>query len=481
MSFTAQLTRPLVNGYQLINRASVSSAHADVKQSNPVTLTVISTPTLAISKMASRPAGENVFPGQTLVYTITVTNTGGMNATNAVITDAVSAYLTNTVAYGDGELDDGVLSWERSSLRVDTPWVVTYTSRVGPVSGVVISNTAYVSCTQKGPIATAVLTHNVPSAPVLTISKTDDVDKVVRGQVLTYTITYGNVGVSPAQGVRLTERITGEVSLLANPDWKTCTPPAATCRYIDVGALDAYTGTGTVTFAVQVKSDAPWLKTFTNTVVITDAATAIPATATDSDLVFVAPDVQLVSKSNGRQDVGRGEVLTYTLTYQNPGITTTTGVILSDTLSAGLTYLGGTPSWTLASDGEYWASLGDLNTGQTGVATMTVRVDPGAVDGPLTNTATLYVAEEVNVGDNTAQAVNTLRTAGAASRENRQSIGRQAGRVPDLYDQLHQYRLRCQRRGSHRDAARQRSLPGLWLAARRRQRLYAFTGLPGRR
>ncbi len=128
---------------------------------------------------------------------------------------------------------------------------MTYTSRIGE-SGVVISNTAYAFCEQNGPVATGVITHNVPSAAVLNVSKTDGASVVYRNQVLTYTISYTNVGVTPATAVSIRERLPVQLEALTNPGWVAC---GVNCwRYDRIDPLPGEGISGVASFVARVKS-----------------------------------------------------------------------------------------------------------------------------------------------------------------------------------------------------------------------------------
>ncbi|MBK8049841.1 MAG: DUF11 domain-containing protein [Anaerolineales bacterium] len=63
-----------------------------------------------------------------------------------------------------------------------------------------------------------------------------------------------------------------------------------------------------------------------------------------------APDLT-IAKTDGRTQVLTGDRLTYTIAYSNTGNQAATGVQITDTLLAGIDYLGSTPA------GEYAGGL----------------------------------------------------------------------------------------------------------------------------
>jgi|GEM_PF-1938984 len=121
--------------------AGIPNARNEPTVSASATLTV-TVPDLAVTKTD----GVNrALPGQTLVYTITVSNIGGRDATGVVLTDTISAYTTFVSASGSYSRNGNTLTWSAFDLGSGlstTRWVtVTVTSPLSP-NVLSITNTA---------------------------------------------------------------------------------------------------------------------------------------------------------------------------------------------------------------------------------------------------------------------------------------------------------------------------------------------------
>jgi uncharacterized repeat protein (TIGR01451 family) len=141
---------------------------------------------LTIEKSASPPSGSSVNPGQTIIYTITYGNTGGKDATNIVIIDAIPTYTTyvtgsasgadTTITYShDGGSNwDGIdsapvthIKWERASLTAGTTGQkVSFQVKVDSApDGTTISNNASIDSDNTGPDESNTVTHTVTKPP----------------------------------------------------------------------------------------------------------------------------------------------------------------------------------------------------------------------------------------------------------------------------------------------------------------------------
>jgi len=114
-----------------------------------------------------------------------------------------------------------------------------------------------------------------------------------------------------------------------------------------------------------------------------------------------------VTKSDSPDPVLAGAVLTYTVTAKNNGPSGATGVVVTDALPAGVTYLSASPSQgsCLQNAGTVSCSLGPLVNGAT--ATVTIQVSPQQA-GQLSNQASITGNEsDPNSANNTSPPVTT--------------------------------------------------------------------------
>src|SRR5213594_1094196 len=156
---------------------------------------------LVASKTVADDNGGSPRPGETLTYTLTVTDTGTTAATSVVITDPIPAnttYLPGTLAASGGSV------------------TVTFKVQIsaGAANGQVISNQATI--TAAGPIT--VLSNDpgtaAPNDPTsitvvnplnISLTKTRSVATAGPGQPITYTLSYSNSGSVSATNVSLSD------------------------------------------------------------------------------------------------------------------------------------------------------------------------------------------------------------------------------------------------------------------------------------
>src|SRR5262249_4816862 len=162
-------------------------------------------------------------PGQSLTYTIVVTNLGSVAVNGVSVTDAFPVELTN-VTYtstvtggasgnttsGSGDINDMV------TLPAGSTITYTVTGDLPPSLTGSLSNTATVA---PPPGSDPDMTNNsdtetttlVPQADI-SVTLSDSPDPVIAGQDLTYTITVVSAGPSDAQNLTLADVIPGNTT-----------------------------------------------------------------------------------------------------------------------------------------------------------------------------------------------------------------------------------------------------------------------------
>jgi uncharacterized repeat protein (TIGR01451 family) len=295
----------LANGTPITNDIEIDDGAGTILTASGVVTVSSSVDLSASSKDAS---ADDPVPGETVVYTITLTNDGNMDATGITVTDTVPANMTYVDGSAAGATWDGTtLTW--SGLAVDAGASIdgTFEAMVndGVLAGTPITNTVWIS---QSTLASAVITDTtivVGELPMLAASKSVEPTMPVAGERLTYTIQVANTG-----------NITSEVSATDPiPQDTTYVPGSVTGGAAYFGAVDsilltdAPLGVGqslTVTFAVTVDVATR----ITNTAYVTGAGTLLEPMA----VVYPAGPLARIVVSPTAVTLSAGESTTFTAT-----------------------------------------------------------------------------------------------------------------------------------------------------------------------
>ena len=411
----------------LVNGASVATP-ATVIELQPVdntdTDTTLLTPQADLA-VSLDDGTATAIPGESTVYTLTVTNGGPSDATGSQVTatpdDAASCTWTCVASPGASCTAGPIVGDLADTVQLPAAASLTYSGdcAIDPAATGTLSTTATVG-TGAGVVEldpsddqATDLTTLEPTAD-LRITKTDGRTTAVPGESLTYTLEVDNQGPSTAQGARVQDTVPATLDCL----WTCVAGGGGSCTTgQQAGDLDdpvtlpplatlVYTGDCTVA------PDATG--TLANTAMVVPPSGVVdpfPADATASDLdTVLVPTVDLaITKSDGLATVSPGESLTYTLEVSNAGPSNADGAQLTDTLPTVLDAV----SWScVASAGSSCPAAGSGDLAETvsvaagGSLTVTIeatlRSDAAATltGNPLSNTAT--IAAPVGTTDNQA-------------------------------------------------------------------------------
>ena len=341
-TFTVRVDNPLPEGTTIVNSANLSSVF-DNKDSNTVTTTVVSTPTLEIFKIG---LPDSVEAGEPLTYTIRYTNTGNADTSNVVIRDTFpleTEYISDNSDpdIGPGDTSTTGITWTIPSIAGNNGGgVITLTllTKAPQDDGTTLTNTVSIEATQPKPTSdTFTATNTISSTPNLQISKAASTDLIEAGQNLVYTITFTNSGNMDATGVVITDTYNGPFATISASSGATVITTPLPARIVwDIGVVPANTfRTEFVTITIPRNiADGSIL---TNDVLITsdqgvtdNDSIAIPAEALMADLSIFKDGEQ-------NEEIVVGTPVTYTITITNNGFDTVNAVITDTFTNASLT------------------------------------------------------------------------------------------------------------------------------------------------
>ncbi len=330
--------------------------------------------------------------------TIYYANTGEIEATNVVITDEIDANLTNIIPADGGSYNSitRTITWNIGAVPIGGSGYVHFLANViSSASNVDIYNRATINY-DGGSRVTNQTVHHV-GAPQLTITKTDSPDPVEAGANLIYTLTIGNTGNEVANNVVVNEAYDANVSFVS----ATPAPDATTNNQWTFASL-APGETKVITVTVKVGSPLVNGTILSNKAQVVSAETPTPVSVIEPTTVSSKPILN-ISKSIGNRTVvskdvtnigvitcteiasgstatvtsaeTSGTTLTYIVSYSNTGNANATGVVLTDTVPAGATFVSASDGGTYDSvTGKVTWNIGTINAGVSGSVSMTVSL-----------------------------------------------------------------------------------------------------------
>lgn len=357
-----------------------------------------------VAKTANPADGTTVTAGQTITYTVTVTQRGSA-AADAVFSDDLSKVLDDAAYNGDVTSDLGTatvtgdrLDWT-GTLPVGGVAHITYSVTVHGAQqlgdGRLINVVGSPGCDD---FAACTTTHDVGDYTYSKTSNPAPGTDVRPGQTVTYTILVSQIGAAPQTGVTVADDLSG---VLDDAGWVgdqtassgTVTRSGNTLTWTGDLALGQVV---TVTYSVVVALGGTGDWTLTNTAT-SSGGTCV--TAADGN-----PGCRTVNRVGGYtfakssdpaspSTVAIGDTIRYTLTATQFGAAPVPGATLVDDLSGVLddaAYVAGSAaatSGTVTRSGSTLTWAGDLAVGQTVTITYAVKVVGGG-DTTIRNAVT---------------------------------------------------------------------------------------------
>jgi uncharacterized repeat protein (TIGR01451 family) len=429
----------LPDGTVISNTATASSTTTDPNAANnswTETTTVGTAADLSVTKTDSP---DPVTAGSNISYDLFVFNFGPSDA-SGTLTDVLPAGTTfvsfgplptnwtcTTPAVGS----TGTVSCTISGLSAGfafnpvSPLVVKVDAALP--AGTVITNIITIASTTTDPDpANNSFTQTTTVGPIadVRVLKSDSPDPVNAGSNITYTISITNLGPSDAE-VMLTDVIPVGTTFVSfnNFGGSNCTTPAAggtgtvSCTF----SLPANSGLGR-TLVVNVNAAVPPGTVISNTATVS-STTADPNAANNSatETTTVGPIADLsVTQTDSPDPVdptanSTGANITYTITVTNNGPSAAQGVMLTDVVPAGTTFVsftapaGWTPSTPAAgSTGTVTATTPTLASGASALFTLVVNLKTNTL---ITNTATVSSStSDPNAANNSATETTSTTT-----------------------------------------------------------------------
>ncbi len=411
------------------NRASVTSTTPDPVLENNVAQDRVSIDDVADVTIVKSSSTDEVLAGETVDFTLQVSNDGPSAADSVRVRDQLPAGMTT-------EAIDAAAPWEcsgvgttvvdceltESLLPGDAPAIViTAREATGTADGAVLTNTARITTsTDQGenllPDEDS-STVEVRAEADLTLSKThveptgQCAPAACAGEQVEFTIAVANNGPSDAVAdVEVLDSLPAGLTPVSGQgaadglEWDcTVTGQDVQCVLVEsatgsAAPLVARTDAPPLTFLATVDSDIAD-STLTNEASVSSPTTDVDETnnSDDADVpVETLADLSVV-KTHAPEPATAGQQVEVTLTVTNDGpsdaaATDDDPLVLVDVLPDGLSYVSfaGTDGWTCTEDPAGTVTCTDpdpLPAGVTEVVTLTLLIDPSAGPASIENTA----------------------------------------------------------------------------------------------
>jgi len=402
ITYDVQIANPVLAGVStLVNWASADCDELVPEPSNdpttptdddPTVVPLDANPDIAVTKTDGV---TEVRPGDTAIYTITVSNIGTQGATGVLLTDSLPAGTTFVSASDGGAHVAGVVTWPAFDLGAGASVQRTVTVTVNDPAALgqsTILNTAMASDDGSNGVDPDLGNNSDTDTDTLIhadlgVSKTDSPDPVLAGETVTYTVSVINNGPATDPNVVVVDTLPAAFTFVsAVPSVGTCNEASGivTCG---LGPMLS-SGTATITIVCDVPSDTP-VGAYNNSVVVSgDESDPDPSNDSDIEDTTVTTEADLgITKTDLPDPVVAGEVLTWTLDVVNNGPSDASNLVVTDVLPAGVVFVSASAECS-ESGGTVTCSLSDLINGGTTSFDISVRVDSD-VTGTFSNTASV--------------------------------------------------------------------------------------------
>ncbi len=385
----------------------------------------LSTPSAAIGKSVNITGAAWLDP---ITYTLTFPQPPvKASLYNVTVTDSIPSGITVLGAQAAGGVgaqagfSGSVVTATATSVAPLSQIVVTVTGQIDVGASGTKVNTALLEwddaasggsrhATVSNPVSTTILLPN------LTIAKSGP-SVIGLGANVLYSVVVTNSGTAGAQNVTLTDDLPNDLAFASFSASASVTQTAGPDPLgFDLGALaPGQTRTLWITMTSPLTLTPNSLVTNTAAVTTTSPGDN-PADNTAQHVATVSGVILDIRKTASVSSIAPGGTIVYTIEYSNTGTAPATGVVVTDTYDANVTFIAANPAPNIGSN--VWNVPGTLNAGERRTIVVTVTVAGALPNGtPITNLATVGASnalsrQSINVVSVTSAAVLTLDKTG---------------------------------------------------------------------
>lgn len=382
---------------EFITASYLDEADALNNTNQPRTDTIRANPTadLGIAKTASNHTPNN---GETITFTLTLTNHGPSAANGIQVRDVLAPGLTYLGDSGGGTYNPATGVWIVATLGISSSASLQIQAAVTAPPLATIDNTAAIIATAYPDFNTTNNSDTVTLAVTgadLAVTKTVAVTNPAvggnlpkTGDEVTYTITVINRGSHTATGIVIRDLLAaGQLTWLSDTSGGAYNPGSGNW---DIGTL---TNGASASMQIVARVDAPAGATVDNSasVLAVVESDPVPGNNSATATLFVDAADLRVTKTVNDANPDVGDIITYTIRLENLYGSAAGNLQIRDQLPSGLEFVGATPTiGSYDSVSGIW-NLGAFTLNPGGFETLAInaRVKAGTAGQVITNTVSI--------------------------------------------------------------------------------------------
>ena len=290
---------------------------------------------------------ENPNFGDTVTYTVVVTNNGVVDAKQVVVRDILDKGLKFVKATGEYTFDEDsrTVTWIIDLAKGESQ--TFYVTAVAEAYGVLINDVTVGDNTASADVV----------VPEIIPDKTANITNPNFGDKVDYTVTVTNDGMGDANNVVIVDRLGEGLTFVSASDNGVWDPVKRTVTWI----VDLVKGESKVFSVIAIVSD---YGNVTNSLVVGNKTISVNVTVPE-----IIPD-----KTVGIENPNFGDNVTYTVKVTNDGIGDAKDVVVRDVLGEGLKFVSATGNYTFDEATHTVTWIVDLAKGESKVFSVIATV-----------------------------------------------------------------------------------------------------------